>query len=62
MTAGRTYALSCAVWGSNPPARVEWYRGDRQDMKPMKVNVWLRQTKARTICFATKFPNSLYIL
>ena len=37
MTAGRTYAISCVVWGSNPPARVEWYRGDRKDMKPIKV-------------------------
>ena len=37
MTAGRTYDISCVVWGSNPPARVEWYRGDRKDMKPIKV-------------------------
>ena len=38
MTAGRTYDISCVVWGSNPPARVEWYRGDRKDMKPIKVS------------------------
>ena len=44
MTAGRTYAISCVVWGSNPPARVEWYRGDRKDMKPIKVRWLWRRT------------------
>ena len=35
LTSGRTYDISCSVWGSNPPARVEWYQGTRQEMRPL---------------------------
>ena len=52
MTAGRTYTISCVVWGSNPPARVEWYRGDRQDMKPIKVSVG--RLRALNLCIRTE--------
>ena len=26
-TVGRTYFISCKVWGSNPPAKIQWARG-----------------------------------
>ena len=26
-TVGRTYFVSCKVWGSNPAAKIKWYRG-----------------------------------
>ena len=26
-TVGRTYFISCKVWGSNPPAKIQWFRG-----------------------------------
>ncbi len=37
LTAGREYVLSCRVWGSNPPARVEWFRAEAQsgDLKTL---------------------------
>ncbi len=35
LTAGREYAVSCRVWGSNPPARVEWFRGPRSQLRPV---------------------------
>ena len=37
LTAGRQYDISCRVWGSNPPARIEWYRGTSQDMRPISA-------------------------
>lgn len=37
MTSGRIYQISCTAWGSNPPARIEWYRGFQQDLKPIKA-------------------------
>ncbi len=35
LTAGREYAVACRVWGSNPPARVEWFRGPRSQLRPV---------------------------
>ncbi len=29
LTSGRSYMIKCRVWGSNPPGRVEWFRGFR---------------------------------
>lgn len=26
-TVGRTFFISCKVWGSNPPAKIQWFRG-----------------------------------
>ncbi|XP_059086678.1 roundabout homolog 1-like [Tigriopus californicus] len=37
LTAGREYAIACQVWGSNPPARIEWHRGASQDLRPLNA-------------------------
>ena len=38
-TVGRTYFISCKVWGSNPPAKVQWFRGasasNQRSLRPL---------------------------
>lgn len=36
LTSGREYYIACKTWGSNPPARIEWYRaGNDGDLRPL---------------------------
>jgi hypothetical protein len=39
-TAGREYFVACKVWGSNPPARIEWFRGTSPNhgLRPLKAH------------------------
>lgn len=36
----REYFISCKVWGSNPPARIEWFRGTSPNhgLRPLKAH------------------------
>lgn len=38
-TSGSDYYIACKVWGSNPPARVEWFRGTSptHGLRPLKA-------------------------
>lgn len=38
-TSGREYVLSCKVWGSNPAAHIEWFRGTSPNhgLRPLKA-------------------------
>ena len=39
-TSSREYFIACQVWGSNPPARVEWFRGTSPNhgLRPLKAH------------------------
>ena len=39
-TCSRGYFISCSVWGSNPAARIEWFRGTSPNhgLRPLKAH------------------------
>ena len=39
-TCSRDYYIECKVWGSNPPARIEWFRGTSPNhgLRPLKAH------------------------
>ena len=39
-TCSRDYYIVCKVWGSNPPARIEWFRGTSPNhgLRPLKAH------------------------
>ena len=39
-TSSREYFIACKVWGSNPPARIEWFRGTSPNhgLRPLKAH------------------------
>ena len=38
-TVGRPYFIPCKVWGSNPPAKIQWFRGpsitNQRSLRPL---------------------------
>ena len=59
MTADRKYAISCEVWGSNPPARIEWYRGRERQLHPLKTfNQTVTQGGNVTVSFLEYVPRA----
>ena len=39
-TCSRDYYIQCKVWGSNPPAKIEWFRGTSPNhgLRPLKAH------------------------
>jgi hypothetical protein len=58
-TSGIDYYISCKVWGSNPAARVEWFRGTSptHGLRPLKsLNQTVLENGNVTISFVQYNP------
>ena len=52
LTADREYIIGCKVWGSNPPATIEWFIGPTPDYAHENLKA-LNQVK---LCASEKLP------